>query len=207
MKVGEGAFKVFQIFQAGTHEAMGGRVMDWSVWDLKSTIAVYSYDQDPAPLTLGHPANDLPVLGLVKSLFLKNDKLYAYAWVKDVLLHLVREGRYKHVSAAFKKSRHGSPDVWQLKHVGFLGATPPAIKGMDPLGFSEAREESLCFSQTCALSICNAADEPAFKAPPGWNVDARGLAQLELAHTFRQGCLDLSYSESISLACEAFNLQ
>jgi hypothetical protein len=56
------------------------------------------------------------------------------------LIDLVRSGNYKKISASFFSPYHGdnpAPGIWCLRHVGFLGAVPPAVKGMEALAFSE----------------------------------------------------------------------
>ena len=91
----------------------------------------------------------------------------AYAWVKglqldgDVLkaeldqVHpefadMVAEGRFKKVSASFYLS--DSPDnpkqgSLYLRHVGFLGAMPPAVKGLRNPEFSESEQGIVDFCE------------------------------------------------------------
>ncbi|WP_345195520.1 hypothetical protein, partial [Kistimonas scapharcae] len=62
---------------------------------------------------------------------------------------LVKEGRYKKVSASFYTPESPSnpvPGVYYLRHVGFLGAQPPALKGLKPVSFNEQEEGVLEFS-------------------------------------------------------------
>ena len=121
--------KTFQIFRAGTHTTMAGKDITFTETDLAVMAATYSEAVRPANLVLGHPENDQPAHGTVKKLFLKGSKLYALADAGKALVDLVKAGRYGNVSAAFIPTKNGQ---WYLRHVGFLGAMPPAVKGMDP---------------------------------------------------------------------------
>lgn len=53
---------------------------------------------------------------------------------------LVKAGRYRKVSASFyppAAKANPRPGSYYLKHVGFLGAQPPAVKGLKAIAFSE----------------------------------------------------------------------
>lgn len=57
---------------------------------------------------------------------------------------MVRAGRYKKLSASLyapDSPANPSPGAWYLRHVGFLGAQPPAIKGLAPVNFAAGDEE------------------------------------------------------------------
>ncbi|WP_152663873.1 hypothetical protein [Sphingomonas sp. SRS2] len=56
---------------------------------------------------------------------------------------LVRAKRYKKVSAQFYPPNHPAnptPGVHYLKHIGFLGAAAPAVKGLREVSFSEEQQ-------------------------------------------------------------------
>jgi hypothetical protein len=58
---------------------------------------------------------------------------------------MVRDGRFKKISSAFYAPSHPRnpvPGVYYLKHVGFLGAMPPAVKGMRDPAFSADDDDS-----------------------------------------------------------------
>ena len=62
----------------------------------------------------------------------------------------VEAGRYKHVSAAFyapDSPRNPKPGGYYLRHVGVLGAVPPAVKGLGPLTFAEDDTVFLAFGE------------------------------------------------------------
>ncbi|MCZ2113683.1 MAG: hypothetical protein LC131_07595 [Anaerolineae bacterium] len=192
--------RLFQIFRAGSHRAMDGRVLQFTGADIDLMAQAYVLRREPAPLVLGHPRDNLPAYGRVRSLLARHGGLYAFAEVDDDLASWVRAGRYKKVSASF--SSPGQADnptgAWLLRHVGFLGAYPPAVKGMsDPAfaapaaaSFSDADGENACFSA--------ASDE--FAAPLGFHVDARRLAIHQRAMSYQAACPALSYPEAVNFA-------
>ncbi|MEZ1437451.1 hypothetical protein QVM41_14305 [Pseudomonas shirazica] len=141
--------KVFQIFKAGKHTTMAGATINFSEQDLHTMAAVYQPSLRQAALCLGHPGDNLPSYGNVAGLFVKGDKLYAQAHPNANLVSLVRQARYRHVSAAFHHpASHDNPrpGAYYLRHVGFLGATPPSVKGLVRPEFSEPNA-AICFSE------------------------------------------------------------
>ena len=132
-----------QILPAGTHRDVHGRVVTFSEAALREIADSYDVERDPAPLVLGHPiAMDAPAMGWVDRLEVDGGSLYAIP--KDVspeLKEAVRSGSYRKVSASVYQPGHSSspkPGKHYLRHVGFLGAAAPAIKGMRPVAFAEA---------------------------------------------------------------------
>lgn len=131
--------RVFQCCAAGIHSDMHGRTVEFSERDLSFMAVAYDAKRRPAPLTLGHPVDDQPNLGTVRGLIAEGPMLFCLADVGHSLMQLVRAHRYKNVSASFftpGATASPEPSVHYLKHVGFLGAVPPAMKGMQPLAFS-----------------------------------------------------------------------
>ena len=199
--------KVFQIFRSGVHRDMQGRIRAFNDTELILAAGAYPYAKKRAPLVLGHPANDGPAYGEVQSLFMKNGGLYAQALVDDDLLHLVRSGRYRHVSAAFYVKDHPDspvPGAYVLRHVGFLGATPPAVKGMAALSFAEPEPGIICFGAPCTFederkSIAD------FAAPPGYIVAEARLKVHKLALEYQRACPGLNYSEAVALILDMPN--
>lgn len=133
------ALRAFQIFRAGTHTDANDQRVTVTERDLQMAVTAYSPSKRAAPLTLGHPKDDRPHLGAVRSLIAEGEALFAVAEVGIKLVGLVRDAYYKYVSASFFPPMHPKnpvPGTWYLKHVGFLGASPPAVAGMAPLAFS-----------------------------------------------------------------------
>lgn len=129
-----------EIFKVGTHTPMRGVALSFSRGTLLETAAAYDPARHEAPIVIGHPHIDAPAYGWVRGLHVKGDSLFAD--VQDVdpaFAALVRERRYSKISAAFWSPDNAdspSPGVYALRHVGFLGATAPAVKGMRQARFT-----------------------------------------------------------------------
>lgn len=190
---------LFQIFRAGQHRAKSGALLEFQEDDLELMAAAYNPTTRAAPLVLGHPADDQPAYGGVLGLLVKNGELYAQAHANSTLVELVRAGRYGPVSASFFppfSSENPTPGAYYLKHVGFLGAMPPAVKGMPWPEFAE-QTDSLCFCEGGNVRICmENQDAPA--AASGINSERGALHALAL--NYQRACPALSYSEAIQYA-------
>lgn len=100
------------------------------------TKALETFDllQHEPPVVVGHPVDNAPAFGWVAGLKQTGDILFAK--FKDIIPEFkeaVENGLYKKRSASFY------PDG-RLRHVGFLGAAPPAVKGLQNIGFSVEKE-------------------------------------------------------------------
>lgn len=133
--------KIFQIFRAGEHVSMSGQRCSFALEDLRRIAGAYDPRLYRAPLVLGHPKIEDITHGFVQEVFVKDDGLYVRAQVDDALVAMVRSGEVKDRSASFfKADQTGNPrpSAFYLRHVGFLGAQRPAVKGMPALRFSES---------------------------------------------------------------------
>lgn len=132
---------MFEIFRAGTHTDNNGRQVNISAADLAEAVAAYDPKLHEAPIVVGHPKTDDPAFGWISGLKTENGVLFAdFAQVDDDFAGLVKAGRYKKVSASFyppDSPNNPKPGVWSLRHVGFLGAQPPAVKGLTAINFAE----------------------------------------------------------------------
>ena len=145
--VGSKVTQTIEIFRAGQHTAMSGEQIGFSESDLQASAGAYDPSLHEAPIVVGHPKHDAPAYGWVKGLSAEGGSLKAEAGqVEPSFAEAVREGRYKKVSASFYKPDSQSnpkPGVYYLRHVGFLGAQPPAVKGLSPIELAEAGEEAV----------------------------------------------------------------
>ncbi len=143
--------KTIHIFKPGAHTAMSGAVLNFSESDLAASAAAYDPALHEAPLVIGHPKADAPAYGWVQSLQYAEDGLHAKPDQVDAdFAELFNAGRYKKISASFYKPDSPSnpkPGVYYLRHVGFLGAQPPAIKGLKQAEFADADEGIVEFSE------------------------------------------------------------
>ena len=129
------------IFKAGQQTAMSGLQLNFSEGDLAAAAAAYDPDLHEAPLVVGHPKADLPAYGWVKTLSADGVGLFAEPHqVNAEFAELVQAGAYKKVSAAFYTPDHPNnpaPGAYYLRHVGFLGAQAPGVKGLKGIEFAE----------------------------------------------------------------------
>lgn len=127
-----------EVFRAGTHTAMNGVTKTYSVADLEAIVAAYNGQTErKAPLVLGHPELDAPAYGWVESLVVKGEKMIAYiSQVQDKVREAVKAGMFKTVSIALFADNI-------LRHIGLLGAAPPAVAGLAPVQFCER----ICFAK------------------------------------------------------------
>ncbi|HXS18966.1 MAG TPA: hypothetical protein VN764_17320 [Polyangiaceae bacterium] len=130
-----------EIFRAGRHTAMNGESVEFTEADLAQIAKVYSPALHEAPVVLGHPKDNDPAYGWAKGVFAKGPSLQAaLGQVELGFSEAVRDGRYKKVSASFYKKDSASnptPGQYYLRHIGFLGAQPPAVKGLQPVEFAD----------------------------------------------------------------------
>lgn len=128
--------KWIEIFRAGTHTDSAGNTRTWTEADLDNIVNKYAPSRHEAPVVVGHPKDNSPAFGWVEGL--KRSGKVLLAKLKQVppeFEEAVHEGRYK------KRSMALYPDM-TLRHVGFLGGQPPAVKGLADIEF-KADEEAI----------------------------------------------------------------
>jgi hypothetical protein len=140
--------KPTDIFKAGTHRAMDGREIAFSEADLQAVVDAYDPKLHRAPFVIGHPKHDDPAYGWAGSLFCRDGRLYADPeQVEPSFAEGVRSGRWPNRSASFylpDSPANPKPGHLYLRHVGFLGAQPPAVKGLHPVSFGEGETGVVC---------------------------------------------------------------
>jgi hypothetical protein len=137
--------KPLHIFRAGTHTAADGRELIFSEADLAATAKAYDPALHEAPIVVGHPAHNAPAYGWVSGLVAGADGLRAAPrQVDPSFAESVAAGRFKKISASFyhpQSPANPAPGVFYLRHVGFLGAMPPAVKGLAQAEFAGGAED------------------------------------------------------------------
>jgi hypothetical protein len=140
-----------EIFRAGTRTADNGKVYTITAADVAAAAAAYSPALHEAPLTVGHPESNRPAYGWVAGLQADGDVLKTtHRQVEPHFAEMVEAGRFKKRSASFyapDDPTNPKPGVWYLRHVAWLGAQPPAVKGLKDIEFSEAAD-AVNFSET-----------------------------------------------------------
>ncbi len=133
--------KKIPAFRTGTHTDMNGKQLTFNREDLIATAAAYNPANHEAPIVIGHPDTDAPAYGWIDKFIVDGDELIAIpVQVEPAFGEMVDNGRFKKVSMSFyEPTNPNNPKqgVWYPKHLGFLGATPPAIKGLKPIQFGE----------------------------------------------------------------------
>ncbi|MCB6182320.1 phage protease [Leeia sp. TBRC 13508] len=142
--------KTLHIFKAGKHTAMSGVTLAFSESDLAASAAAYDPALHQAPIVVGHPSTDDPAYGWIKSLQVSDDGMFAEPdQVDPAFAEIVNKGYYKKISASFylpDSPANPVPGVYYLRHVGFLGAQAPAIKGLKNASFASCTEGVIEFS-------------------------------------------------------------
>jgi hypothetical protein len=131
-----------EVFKAGTHTDTSGKRFSFGAADLDAMVANHALGA--APAVLGHPKHDDPAYGWVDAYKREGDSLYAkFKDVNPAFAQGVQDGAYRNRSVSvYKDPAHG----WRVRHVGWLGAVPPAIDGLAPIAFAAPEEECLEFS-------------------------------------------------------------
>ena len=127
-----------EIFRGGRQTDSQGREHDGDTV-IDQALASFNVNEHEPPLTVGHPQDNSPAFGWVEGLkaIVKDGAKVLMAKFRQVapeFENLVEQGLFKKRSASFY------PDG-RLRHVGFLGAAPPAVKGLQDMAFVEFAEK------------------------------------------------------------------
>lgn len=145
-----------EIFRAGCHIDDSGTTHQFSEADLDGMASSYQPALKEAPLCVGHPKDNLPAYGWVKSVQRNAQGVLTISThsVEPQFAEMVEARRFPKRSASFyppQASNNPTPGKWYLRHVAFLGAQPPAIAGLKDIQFSEDDAGgAVCFSETVA---------------------------------------------------------
>ncbi len=155
-----------QILKRGKVTSSNGIPFDFSDAVLKEIADSYDPAKHESPVVIGHPKTNDPAIGWVSALAFADGEVNATPrQLNPVFAEAHAAGSYKKVSASiYLPDSPGNPVPGKhyLRHVGFLGAMPPAIKGMrDALvgNFADSEEGVLNFDDayegSWALSTIN----------------------------------------------------
>lgn len=137
--------KPIEIFKIGKHTATNGQTLPFDETMLAAAVKGYDPKLHEAPVVVGHPKDNHPAFGWIDHLELTKDGV-VLAHPKQVdadFAELVEQGKYKKRSASWylpDSPNNPKPGTLYLRHVGFLGAMPPAIKGLKDVQFSEQEQ-------------------------------------------------------------------
>ena len=157
MKSAAASREPVEVFRAGSHRSMTGEDVTITREQLIEAAQNYDPARHEAPLVIGHPRTDAPAFGWVKALQVDGDSLLAtFDQVADEFAEQVRSGRFRKISASFwtpDSPENPHPGTLALKHVGFLGAAVPAVKGMRQVQFSARGQGVLDFADPALLAM------------------------------------------------------
>jgi hypothetical protein len=147
----------FEIFKPGTHTSASGQTLDFGDDIVARSMRVYDPKVHEAPIVVGHPKDNGPAFGWVEKLDYADGVMVAHP--KDVdpdFAEMVAAKRFKKRSASFYapgSANHplkgtADHDTYYLRHVGFLGAAAPAVKGLKDVEFSDDDEGIVEFEES-----------------------------------------------------------
>ena len=121
-----------ELFRTGNYGDKG----EYSERDLDQIVANYNRSFHEAPAVIGHPENDLPAYGWVEAVKRVGNTLFGkLKQIQPAFEEMVKQGLFKKRSIGLYQTDKGLA----LRHVGFLGAVPPEIKGLADVQFSERK--------------------------------------------------------------------
>jgi len=138
------------IFRTGSFTDMNGKRVEADEKKIDQIIEStknFSYQNDEIPIVIGHPKIDSPKWGsvnkndLIKQKDKKNGWTNLLAKPKDLVKEFsewIEKKMYNSISISLR------PD-WSIKHIGFLGATPPAVTGLPSVYLSEDDDQEINF--------------------------------------------------------------
>lgn len=143
--------KSLEIFKAGNHVTANGQQLTFSEAELVASANAYDPKLHEAPIVIGHPKHDDPAYGWIGGVRVDGSSYFADPKQVDLeFAEAVKAGKFKKISASFYAPDSPSnpvQGVYYLRHVGFLGAMPPSVKGMAPVNFAEAEEGVVEFGE------------------------------------------------------------
>lgn len=121
-----------EIFRTGTHTDSKGQQFIVTEDTLDSICKNFKESNPDVPICIGHPEQTAPAYGWVNSVKRIGKKLYCdFKQVQESFKDAVRQGLFKTRSISI------NPKTLQLRHIAFLGAQAPAIKGMEEFCFKD----------------------------------------------------------------------
>ena len=133
------------VFKPGTHTAVDGRTITFTLENCIDLAESYDPSVSEAPAVIGHPKLTAPAYGWAKSFEVKDGLVYAKLdQINPEFAEAYNAGRYKKRSLSIylpDSPGNPKPGHYYARHIGFLGAAAPAIKGLPDVSFSESDGE------------------------------------------------------------------
>jgi len=131
--------KWIEILKVGKWKDSSGKEHTFTEKDLEEIEKKYEKRTNDAPIVVGHPKDNSPAFGWVEKL--KKEGKVLKAKIKDIVPEFadaVKKKMYKYVSVSLY------PDN-RLRHIGFLGGVPPAVKGLEAVSFNDKDSDFITF--------------------------------------------------------------
>ncbi|WP_431222212.1 hypothetical protein ACQ86O_17810 [Serratia sp. L9] len=130
------------VFAPGTHTAMDGRTATFTVEDCIDMASSYDPALSEAPFVIGHPKLDDPSYGWAKRFEYRDGLVYTEPHqVIPAFAEAFNAGSFKKRSLSiYQPNSPGNPKPGHFypRHVGFLGASLPGVKGLPDAKFDFA---------------------------------------------------------------------
>lgn len=192
--------RLIQVFRVGTHTDSAGVERTFSAEDLRAIADKFDPEKGAAPIVKGHPKTDDPAFGWIERFLFEAASGILYAVPKEVdptFMAEVSAGRFRRVSIALYSpdSPHNPmPGMYYPRHVGFLGAAAPAVKGLKAANFHDDNEGFLMFdlnddkqtgkfseaiANAFATALVKIGFKPAVEPPKGDPGDPKATAEYQ----------------------------
>lgn len=122
-----------EIFRAGKQTDSAGNERDWTIADLDKIASSYNPEYHEAPVCIGHPKDNAPAWAWVKKVTREGQSLFAEIGDEAPEFSDWLEAK------RFKKRSISLYQDMRLRHLAFLGAQPPAVKGLKDFADADKR--------------------------------------------------------------------
>ncbi|MBI0095502.1 MULTISPECIES: peptidase [Gilliamella] len=133
------------VFKPGTHTAVDGRRITFTLENCVDLAESYDPSLSEAPAVIGHPKLTAPAYAWAKSFEVKDGLVYAKLdQINPEFAEAYNAGSYKKRSLSIylpDSPGNPKPGHYYARHIGFLGAAAPAIKGLPDASFAESKGE------------------------------------------------------------------
>ena len=138
-----------ECFVIGTHTDSKGRTATYSEADLLQMQK--NTPRRTAPIVIGHPQANHPAYGWNDDIKVEGGKLsIKFDQVNEDFAEMDKNGAFKKRSLSIGKNQDGE---YYIRHVGWLGAKPPAIKGLADVEYNDGKDAVVYeFGETEAIN-------------------------------------------------------